>query len=301
VSNYALGVDVGATKVAIATINTDLVVMDKVEVLTRCSDGKKLWNNIQDVAEKFMTQTKGTLVGIGVASAGPLDTLKGTLSPVNIQIWRDFPIIDHFKEISQGAPVVLHGDAMALAHAEHKLGAGRGLTNMLGMVVSTGVGGGLILDNKVITGESGNAFFIGHHSINFEGPVCACGRRGCVESYSSGPRMVAIAQNLGWQGEATFIDLVDSARKGNEIALRVIDEGTRALAVGIVNVLGNLDITNVVLGGGVTESGSIFWDPLRKHVDEQAAFIGFLGKIHLHKAALVRDAGVLGAALAVLG
>ncbi len=300
-SNYALGVDVGATKVAIATINTDLVVMDKVEVLTRCSDGKKLWNNIQDVAEKFMTQTKGTLVGIGVASAGPLDTLKGTLSPVNIQIWRDFPIIDHFKEISQGAPVVLHGDAMALAHAEHKLGAGRGLTNMLGMVVSTGVGGGLILDNKVITGESGNAFFIGHHSINFEGPVCACGRRGCVESYSSGPRMVAIAQNLGWQGEATFIDLVDSARKGNEIALRVIDEGTRALAVGIVNVLGNLDITNVVLGGGVTESGSIFWDPLRKHVDEQAAFIGFLGKIHLHKAALVRDAGVLGAALAVLG
>jgi glucokinase len=301
VSNYALGVDVGATKVAIATINTDLVVMDKVEVLTRCSDGKKLWNNIQDVAEKFMTQTKGTLVGIGVASAGPLDTLKGTLSPVNIQIWRDFPIIDHFKEISQGAPVVLHGDAMALAHAEHKLGAGRGLTNMLGMVVSTGVGGGLILENKVITGESGNAFFIGHHSINFEGPVCACGRRGCVESYSSGPRMVAIAQNLGWQGEATFIDLVDSARKGNEIALRVIDEGTRALAVGIVNVLGNLDITNVVLGGGVTESGSIFWDPLRKHVDEQAAFIGFLGKIHLHKAALVRDAGVLGAALAVLG
>ncbi len=300
-SNYALGVDVGATKVAIATINTDLVVMDKVEVLTRCSDGKKLWNNIQDVAEKFMTQTKGTLVGIGVASAGPLDTLKGTLSPVNIQIWRDFPIIDHFKEISQGAPVVLHGDAMALAHAEHKLGAGRGLTNMLGMVVSTGVGGGLILENKVITGESGNAFFIGHHSINFEGPVCACGRRGCVESYSSGPRMVAIAQNLGWQGEATFIDLVDSARKGNEIALRVIDEGTRALAVGIVNVLGNLDITNVVLGGGVTESGSIFWDPLRKHVDEQAAFIGFLGKIHLHKAALVRDAGVLGAALAVLG
>jgi glucokinase len=301
VSDYALGVDVGATKVAIATINSDLQVMDKIEVLTRCGDGKKLWSNIADVAEKFTTQNQGNLVGIGVASAGPLDTKKGTLSPVNIQIWRDFPIIDHFKELSQGTPVVLHGDAMALAHAEHKLGAGRGLTNMLGMVVSTGVGGGLILDNKVVTGESGNAFFIGHHSINFEGPVCACGRRGCVESYSSGPRMVAIAQDLGWEGEPTFIALVDSARQGNAIALRVIDEGTRALAVGIVNVIGCLDITNVVLGGGVTESGAIFWEPLRKHVDEEAAFMGFLGKIHLHKAALVRDAGVLGAALAVLG
>lgn len=300
-SDYALGVDVGATKVAIATINRDLQVMDKVEVLTHCADGKKLWSNIADVAEKFTTQSQGNLVGIGVASAGPLDTQKGTLSPVNIQIWRDFPIIDHFKELSQGTPVVLHGDAMALAHAEHKMGAGRGLANMLGMVVSTGVGGGLILDNKVMTGESGNSFFIGHHSINFEGPVCTCGRRGCVESYSSGPRMVAIAQSLGWDGEATFIALADSARQGNKIALRVIDEGTRALAVGIINVIGSLDITNVVLGGGVTESGAIFWDPLRKHIDEQASFIGFLGDIHLHKAALVRDAGVLGAALAVLG
>jgi glucokinase len=301
VSDYALGVDVGATKVAIATINKDFVVMDKIEVPTSCSDGKKLWGNIQEVAEKLTNQSAGNLVGIGVASAGPLDIVKGTLSPVNIQIWRDFPILDHFKEISQGAPVVLHGDAMALAHAEHKLGAGRGIANMLGMVVSTGVGGGLILDNRIITGESGNAFFIGHHSINFEGPVCACGRRGCVETYSSGPRMVAIAQDQGWQGESTFIALVESARQGNEIALHVIDQGTRALAVGIVNVLGNLDISHVVIGGGVTESGPIFWDPLRKHVDEQASFIGFLGKIHLHKAALVRDAGVLGAALAVLG
>jgi glucokinase len=301
VSDYALGVDVGATKVAIATINKDLQVMEKVEVLTHCGDGKKLWNNIADVAEEFTTQGKGKLLGIGVASAGPLDTVRGTLSPVNIQIWREFPIIDRFKEISQGAPVVLHGDAMALAHAEHKMGAGRGLANMLGMVVSTGVGGGLILDNRVMTGESGNSFFIGHHSVNFEGPICACGRRGCVESYSSGPRMVAIAQSQGWEGEASFIALADSARQGNKVALRVIDDGTRALAVGIVNVIGSLDITNVVLGGGVTESGAVFWEPLRKHIDEQASYIGFLGKIHLHKAALVRDAGVLGAALAVLG
>jgi glucokinase len=114
--------------------------------------------------------------------------------------------------------------------------------------------------------------------------------------------MVAHAQSRGWASEdASFISLARDAEKGDPIALAVIDEGTRALAVGIVNALGSLDISNVVIGGGVTESGAIFWEPLRRHVKEQASFIGFLGEIHLHKAALVRDAGVLGAALAILG
>lgn len=301
-SSYALGVDVGATKVAIATIGDDLKVRRKVEVSTKCGDGNELWASIADVASDFIASEPGQLKGIGVASAGPLDIVKGTLSPVNIPVWRDFPIVNCFKEISHGTPVILHGDAMALAHAEHKLGAGRGLTNMLGMVVSTGIGGGLILDNKVFTGESGNAFFLGHASVNFEGPICACGRRGCVETYSSGPRMVASAQSRGWKSDdPSFISLVADARNGDQLALAAIEDGTRALAAGIVNALGSLDINHVVIGGGVTESGPIFWEPLQKHVDEQASFIGFLGQIHLHKAALVRDAGVLGAALAILG
>jgi glucokinase len=301
-SSYALGVDVGATKVAIATIGDDFKVRQKLEVSTRCGDGSMLWKNIADAAIEFISSEKDELRGIGVASAGPLDIIKGTLSPVNIPVWRDFPIIQCFETISKGMPVVLHGDAMALAHAEHKLGAGQGFRNMLGMVVSTGVGGGLILDDKVFTGDSGNAFFLGHASVNLDGPICACGRRGCVETYASGPRMVTHAQSKGWvSNDASFISLVEDAKNGNSIALASIDEGTRALAVGIVNVLGSLDISHVVIGGGVTESGAIFWDPLRRHVEDQASYIGFLPTINLHKAALVRDAGVLGAALAILG
>jgi len=301
-SGYALGVDVGATKVAIATIGEDLKVRHKVEVSTKCGDGQQLWRNIAEAASSFIAAEDGQLLGIGVASAGPLDIVKGTLSPVNIPVWRDFPSIDCFREISLGTEVVLHGDAMALAHAEHKIGAGQGLKNMLGMVVSTGIGGGLILDNKVFTGDSGNAFFLGHASVNFEGPICACGRRGCVETYASGPRMVARAQSQGWKSDdPTFISLAEDAKNGDATALAAIEVGTQALAVGIINALGSLDITHVVIGGGVTESGEVFWGPLRKHIDEQASFIGFLKEIHLHKAALVRDAGVLGAGLAILG
>jgi glucokinase len=300
-NKYALGIDVGATKVAIATIGDDLSVHQKKEVLTSAENGEVLWSNIAEVIAGFIKSEPGSLLGIGVASAGPLDIPRGTLSPVNIPIWRNFPIISRLQEMSHGSKVQLHGDALALAHAEHALGAGRGLVNMLGMVVSTGVGGGLILDGKVFAGETGNSCFIGHHSINFEGRLCACGRRGCVEAYASGPQMVAIAHENGWTPELnTFIDLAQSAREGNTIAKDAISQGTRALAIGIVNFVGTLDITNVVIGGGVAQSGEIFWGPLQKHIGTESKAIGFLENIQLHKAELERDAGVLGAALAVL-
>jgi glucokinase len=193
------------------------------------------------------------------------------------------------------------GDAQALAHAEHEIGAGRGFENMLGMVVSTGIGGGLILDGKVFSGETGNSCYIGHHSINFEGRMCACGRKGCVEAYASGPQMVAIAHENGWAPDLdSFIDLAQSAREGNAIANDAIWQGTRALAIGIVNFVGTLDINHVVIGGGVAQAGEIFWGPLQQHIETESKAIGFLKNIQLQKAELERDAGVLGAALAVL-
>ena len=300
-SKYALGIDVGGTKVAIATVGEDLSVHQKQEVLTHADNGEKLWSNIEEVISEFLKTEAGSLLGIGVASAGPLDIPQGTLSPVNIPIWHNFPIISRLKQMSGGSKVALHGDALALAHAEHKIGAGRGLENMLGMVVSTGIGGGLILDGKVFPGETGNSCYIGHHSINFEGRMCACGRRGCVEAYASGPQMVAIAHENGWAPQLdSFVDLAQSAREGNSIAIDAISQGTRALSIGIVNFVGTLDINHVVIGGGVAQAGEIFWGPLQKHIETESKAIGFLKNIQLRKAELERDAGVLGAALAVL-
>lgn len=301
-SNFALGIDVGATKIALATINEKFEVLQRQEVTTKATDAKELWHSIEKVAHSFIDAEKGNLLGIGIGSAGPLDIKAGTLSPVNIQVWRDFPIIELAQKLAPGVSVVLHGDALALAHAEHKLGAGRGLTNMLGMVVSTGIGGGLILNGKVFPGETGNSCFIGHHSINFDGRMCACGRRGCLEAYASGPMMVAIGKENGWNSESmSFIDLAESARQGNKSAIDAISQGTHALAVGIVNFIGTLDINHVVIGGGVAQAGEIFWGPLQKHIQNESKAIGFLKNIELKKAELERDAGVLGAALAILG
>lgn len=300
-SSYALGIDVGATKVAVATIGEDLSVHQKQEVSTVAGDGEQLWSNIEEVISSFLHSESGSLLGIGVASAGPLDIPHGTLSPVNIPVWRDFPIIERLEHMSGGSKVALHGDALALAHAEHAIGAGRGLNNMLGMVVSTGIGGGLILNGKVFAGESGNSCYIGHHSINFDGRMCVCGRQGCVEAYASGPRMVAIAHENGLDPNIkSFIELAQAAREGNLLAIDAIEQGTRALSIGIINFIGTLDINHVVIGGGVAQAGEIFWGPLRKYIEIESKAIGFLKNIQLRQAELQRDAGILGAALAVL-
>lgn len=299
-AKVALAVDIGATKVALALVDRDLAVHKKTELIIGNSTKDSLWRSIEENALPLIAGLNGDLLGVGIGSAGPLHLDIGAISPVNIPIWRKYPIVEQFRLLSGSNHVVLHGDAMALAHAEHVLGAGRGSENMLGMVVSTGVGGGLIIENKVFTGDTGNASFIGHQTINFDGEKCACGRNGCVEVYASGPRMVAIARLRGWSSGESFVDLAEDARSGNAIALEVIDEGARALAIGIINTLGNLDITTVVVGGGVSQAGDVYWEPLRRHVKNESKYAGFLNEIVLRPAELNRDAGLIGAALGVL-
>ena len=297
-SGYALAVDVGATKVALALVDRTFTVKSKHEVFVKGNDD--LWEEIASVTELLLNEADGSFIGIGIGSAGPLHLDIGAISPVNIPLWRKFPIVSKFEEVTANHNVVLHGDAMAMAHAEFRLGAGRGVSNMLGLVVSTGIGGGLVLNDALVTGETGNAFYVGHHTINFDGIDCACGRRGCVETYASGPRMVAIAQERGWNGDSSFIALADSARLGDSTALEVIDEGARALAIGIVNSIGSLDIRTVVIGGGVSQAGDVYWNPLRHHVKNESRFTDFISDADLRLAQLQRDAGIVGAALGVL-
>jgi glucokinase len=297
-NNYALAVDVGATKVALALVSKRFEVEFKQEISVQ--ENIYLWDQIANATVELLERAGGDFIGVGIGSAGPLHLASGAISPVNIPAWRHFPIVSKFTELTHNANVVLHGDAMALAHAEFRLGAGRDVSNMLGIVVSTGIGGGLILNNSLYTGESGNAYFIGHQSINLDGLACPCGRLGCVETYASGPRMVAIAQDRGWVGESNFIHLAESARAGNSTALEVIDEGARALAIGIVNSVGSLDIRTVVVGGGVSQAGEIYWNPLKYHIANEARFTEFISDIDLRPAQLQRDAGIVGAALGVL-
>ena len=297
--NHIVAVDIGATKAAIAIVSNDLQVIKKAEVPT--GSNPDIWSGIEKATQELITSDDFQIDGIGIASAGPINQQTGSTSPVNIPTWREFPIVDKFSKLLGNSNIVLHGDAVALAHAEYKIGAGKGCPNMLGMVVSTGVGGGLIIDGKVFNGISGNAGHFGHHSISFQSDLCTCGRNGCVELFASGPKMVAQAKLFGWQGAGDdFKALAESAKSGNEFAVASIDRGAQALASGIVNVLCILDINTLVVGGGVTQAGSIYWDVLSKHVQSEAQKVDFIKQVDLRKSELNRDAGLIGAALAVL-
>jgi glucokinase len=300
-NRLALGVDVGGTKIAIALVDGKLGVSERIDVPSSATDGFELWGRIADATKEILSKADTEVVGIGIGSAGPIYPNPGTVSPVNIPVWRDFPLVECFRDVFQIERVSLHGDAMALAHAEHKIGAGVGSRNMLGIVVSTGIGGGLILDNQLFEGESGNTSYFGHSSINFQGKLCVCGRTGCVETYASGPNMVALAKELGWQGTSdSFIEVAASARAGDAFALQAIETGSKALAVGLVNFVGSLDIGHIVIGGGVAQAGDIYWNPLLKHIRAEAEFYGFLRDLKVSPAKLTTDAGLIGAALGVL-
>jgi glucokinase len=285
-----LALDIGATKIAVAILNERHEVLERFQIPSNTSE--PIWPSMEAALAPLRCDL------IGVASAGPIDRENGTISPVNIPQWRFFPIARQLSRLFPGIPVGLLGDCTAVALAENRLGAGVGTSNMLGVVVSTGIGGGLVIDGRAFHGDTGNAALFGHHSIAFDSNVrCDCGRIGCLETFARGPKMVEYAQKLGWREGEDFKTLAQSARDGDLRALEAIDRGSLALAVGITNVLNVLDLHTVVIGGGVSFAGPIYWDPFLRHFEAERSHAGFLDHVDIYPAKLQADAGLIGASL----
>jgi glucokinase len=221
------------------------------------------------------------------------------VSPLNIPAWRDFPLRERLRELADGAPVRVHNDAIALALGEWRWGAGRGHHNVLGMVVSTGVGGGLVLGGRVIDGASGNAGHVGHIVVDPAGPACACGGRGCLEAIASGPRTVARARAAGWTG-ADGVALAADARAGDRVAITALARAGEALGIGIASAVAACDVSIVVLGGGLAQAGELLFGPLRAAYARHAR-LSFARDVPVVPAALGPHAGLIGAATLLLG
>lgn len=209
-SGLVLAVDIGGTKFAVALVDPDGNVRAARRAATPPGgDAQTLWKALGElidslldgaVADGVADRTPGGVFdGVGIGCGGPMTWPEGVVSPLNMPGWRGFPLRARLAERFPGVPVRIHNDAVCLAVAEHWLGAGRGSANMLGMVVSTGVGGGLILGDRLIDGGSGNAGHIGHVVVDPDGPACGCGGRGCLEAVARGPGLAAWALEQGWQ------------------------------------------------------------------------------------------------------
>ncbi|QPP09987.1 ROK family protein [Streptomyces bathyalis] len=238
---------------------------------------------------------------VGIGSAGPVDAKAGTVSPVNIPGWREYPLVQGVREHAGGLPVTLVGDGVAMAAAEHWQGAARGRANALCMVVSTGVGGGLVLGGELQPGPSGNAGHIGHISVDLDGDSCPCGGRGCVERIASGPNIARRALDRGWRPGAdkdvSAAAVAASARAGDSVAIASFERAARALAAGIAATATLVEIEIAVLGGGVAKAGEVLFAPLRRSLREYAT-LSFVQGLEVVPAQMGTDAGLIGAAAA---
>lgn len=286
-----LAIDIGATKFAIAIVSAPQEISLRREI-----PASQLWDGLSQVLKEIASETSLKVSRIGIGSAGPINTQSGTISPVNISAWREFPLVDKVEEIFPGVEIKMVGDAVALAVAEHAIGAGKGSRNMLGIVVSTGIGGGIIVNGQPLEGDFGNAGFFGHTVVGDYDGGCNCGRIGCVEGYASGLSMVRYAKKLGWKGE-DFIALSQSAKEGDSFAIAAIGFGTDHLAKAIINISQIFDLHTVVVGGGVIEAGDIYWLPLQKALLLHSTSLNLAEPIKLRPAQLQRNAGLIGAAM----
>jgi glucokinase len=247
--------------------------------------------------------TPGDLDGVGVAAAGPMVWPSGEVSPLNMPAWRGFPLRKRLAEEFDAERVLIHNDAVGLTVGEHWKGAGAGTSNLLGITVSTGVGGGLILDGRLDHGTTGNAGHVGHVVVEPDGPVCACGGRGCVEAIASGPNTVRHALDDGWRPRpgvvADGVALAAAAAAGDQVALRNVARAGRAVGTAIASCASLLDLQVAAIVGGFSQSGPSFWDPLQEAFAAHAGF-PFAAACRVVPGQLPDTAGLLGAAAFVL-
>ncbi|KMO84258.1 sugar kinase [Mycolicibacterium chubuense] len=291
-----LALDIGGTKIAAGLVDADGTLTHHEQRPTPHGDAESVWAAVAALLADVRAASGTDVTAVGVGSAGPIDVPAGTVSPINIPQWRGFPLVARVAEAT-GLPVRLGGDGLCMAMGEWWRGAGRDARFLLGMVVSTGIGGGLVLDGTPYHGRSGNAGHVGHVVVEPGGDPCTCGGRGCAETVASGPHLARWARDHGWQAppEADAKELADDALRGHPVALQAFARGADALARMIASVAAVCDLDLVVIGGGVAKSGALLFDPLRAALTTYAG-LDFLAGLTVVPARLGGDAGLVGAA-----
>ncbi|MEE1747762.1 MULTISPECIES: ROK family protein [unclassified Streptomyces] len=302
-TDLVAALDIGGTKIAAALVDGGGALLVRAQRPTPARESAEtVMAAVTEVLDELSgSPLWGRATAVGIGSAGPVDASAGTVSPVNVPGWRDFPLVERVGKTVGGLPVGLVGDGVAMTAAEHWLGAARGYDNALCMVVSTGVGGGLVLGGKLHPGPTGNAGHIGHVSVDLDGDPCPCGSRGCVERIASGPNIARRALEAGWRpgpdGDASAAAVAAAARAGDETALASFERAAQALAAGIAATAALVEIDIAVIGGGVAGAGDILFAPLRRALHRYAT-LSFIRRIEVTPAVMGTDAGLVGAAAA---
>ena len=294
-----LAVDFGGTKVEAGLVDAEGRVLEASRFRAptgATASSEQLEQSVRSVVEQaFAALPAGAqLIGAGIGSAGPITVSQGLISPLNVPAWRDYPMRDLVASVLPDVPVVLRMDGECIALAEHWVGAAQGEDNVLGMVVSTGIGGGIILGGRAIAGPTGNAGHIGHVAVGGFSERCLCGGTGCVEAVASGPRTTAWAQSQGWTG-STGEDLAASHAAGDPIATAAVERAGRAVGEAIASATALLDFELVAIGGGFSHVSPDLFDHIRAAIAQHAPF-PFVAKVRVVPSGLSGSGPLIGAA-----
>jgi glucokinase len=313
-ADHVLALDVGGTKLAAGVVRGDGMVRSR---LIEPADRDR---GPDDMIRRHLALGRRAVEGagigpdeiraVGIACGGPLDPERGViLGPLHLPGWIDVPLVAIVEE-ALGVPAAVDNDATAGAVAEWRFGAGRDrdVRSLVYLTISTGIGGGLVLDGRPYRGAAGNAGELGHLMIDIDGDPCACGRRGCLEAYASGTNIARRARKALAAGEpsslralekVSALDVVAAAGTGDPLAGRVWDATTRILGSAVATILDMLNPELVVLGGGVTNAGEALLRPVRETALREAMRPA-AGSADVVLATLGEDLGVVAAASVAL-
>lgn len=307
----AVGIDIGGTKIAGALVDDAGHITHREQIKTPDASSAALLDATAEMVTTLVAAAGGEVAGIGMACAGMIDGRKGHMWFAPNLPWQDVAVADEIRQRT-GHDVLLDNDANAAAWGEYRFGAGVDCDDMLLATIGTGVGGGCIVDDRLLRGAYGVGGEIGHITLDRNGPECGCGNHGCLEVFASGTALERYARELVASGEAkgatlrercggdpaqlTGQDVTELARTGDEGAVGLFTLlGTR-LGEGLASVCAVLDPRLVVIGGGVVDAGALLLDPTAAAFEAHLIGRGNRPSPSVVPATLGNDAGVVGAA-----
>lgn len=277
-TEYSLAVDIGGTKLAVGIVDEEGHLFDATMAPTPKGDGESIFSTLRGlIATVLQSAKRDSVVVCGVGCGGPMRDDGAFVSPLNIPGWRDFPLRERLSTLLQ-IPVFVDNDAKALALGEGWVGAAKGVTNFLAMVVSTGVGGGIVLNGRLLDGRLGNAGHIGHVIVTPTGRACGCGAKGCLEAEASGTALHAMTGQLPTDLTGRYVE-----RTGMMVGR----------AVAIVSSLLDLDLA--LVGGSVALGmGERFFVAANAELHERAK-LSFSSSARIAPVGLGGDGPLVGA------
>ena len=312
VEQYIYGVDLGGTTVKMGLFDKEGTILEKWEIVTRKENAGEMI--LPDIAASILSKneekkiTSENIIGIGIGVPGPITADGRVLKCANLG-WGVFSVADKLSELTGVAKGRVGNDANVAALGEQWKGGGRGFDSIVMVTLGTGVGGGVILDGKILTGSNGAAGEIGHLTVNTEETrTCGCGKKGCLEQYSSASGLMRIARekleesdresSLRQYETVTGLEIFKEYRNGDAIATETVETFAYYLGIGLSHVAAVVDPEAFVIGGGVSKNGPIVAEIIKKEYEKNVMFA--LKNKEFRLAELGNDAGMYGAVRMVI-